>query len=186
VNAPLPGMPPPTPRVIGIDPSIAATGLATVKGDMLTVGGKPELGDTRLAFIHQEVLRVCRSGKPDLAVLEDSPANTQGSGVLGMVQGVIRLALLECRVPYALIVPATLKKYATGRGKCDKGELRMALYRRAGIDNRDNDQVDAWWLRHMGLDRLGDPVVALPAAQRASLDVPHWPPNLDEWFERRS
>lgn len=87
----------------------------------------------------------------------------------------MRLALVRERVPFAVIPPATLKKYATGRGSADKDGMRLALRMRAGIDERDNNLVDAWWLRHAGLDRLGEHIVRLPANQRACLDVVDWP-----------
>ena len=46
----------------------------------------------------------------------------------------------------------------------------MALYQRAGLDIADDDQVDAWWLRQMGLHLLADPdAIDLPKAQLAVL-----------------
>lgn len=169
-----------TMKVIGVDPSLTATGICDTRGQLLVVGGPAKHGDTRLAFIHQEIERICQRQKPDLAVIEDLPKHAQAAGITGMVQGVVRLALVREHVPYVRIVASTLKKYATGRGNAEKSDLRMALFRRAGIDERDDNLVDAWWLRHMGLDRLGEPVIALPAVQRACLDVPDWPEIAQE------
>jgi Holliday junction resolvasome RuvABC endonuclease subunit len=92
-----------------------------------------------------------------------------------MVQGVVRLALLRQGVPYVTVVAATLKKYATGNGGANKSDMRMALYQRAGIDERNDNKVDAWWLRHAGLDHFGEAIVQLPAAQRAALAKVAWP-----------
>jgi Holliday junction resolvasome RuvABC endonuclease subunit len=166
-----------SPRVIGVDPSLTATGLALVDGSLTTVGGAAALGDGRLTRIHDEILRACDGG-PVLAVLEDLPTHTKSAGITGMVQGVVRLALRTAGVPYVTVVPATLKKYATGRGGADKADMRMALYQRTGVDERDDNRVDAWWLRHAGLDWLGAPVIRLPKQQRDALVKVAWPPNL--------
>lgn len=162
-------------KVVGIDPSLTACGLARADGSMECYTGAAALGDGRLVTLHDAVYAVLLEDDPDLVVMEDAPANTKGSGPLGMVQGVIRLALCRRRVPYALVVHASLKKYATGDGRADKSDLRMELYQRAGIDERNDNKVDAWWLRHMGLDHLGEPPLKLPALNRKSLDVVRWP-----------
>jgi len=67
------------------------------------------------------------------------------------------------------VPPATLKRYATGRGNATKADMRMAPYRRTGIDQPDDNLVDAAWLRHLGLDLLGAPEVRMPEAHRAAL-----------------
>jgi hypothetical protein len=47
---------------------------------------------------------------------------------------------------------------------------------RAGLVFPTEDECDAWWMRAMGWDWLGHPVVDLPKAQRAVLEkVKGWP-----------
>jgi len=162
-------------RVIGVDPSITATGIADVNGHLTVAGGPPYMGDRRLPVIGQAVADVVERGLPDLAVIEDLPQHAKAAGITGMVQGVIRSKLIELGVPYAIVVPATLKKFASGRGDADKADLRMALYKRTGIDERSDDKVDAWWLRAAGLQHLGEPIVTLPAAQVKVLEIVGWP-----------
>ena len=169
------------PRVLGIDPSLSGTGLCLPDGHLQVAGGAAALGDLRLGFIYEAVDAACFVGKPELAVIEDLPKHAQAAGLTGMVQGVIRLALMQHGVPYVKVVPSTLKKYATGDGRADKSDLRMALYKRAGLDERNDNLVDAWWLRAMGLDHLDAAPVALPAAQRSCLKVPVWPEELASW-----
>jgi len=160
---------------VGLDPSLTATGIARPDGTMHTVGGDAKLGDQRLARIADFVERVLIEDRPLLAVLEDLPAHAQAGGITGMAQGVVRLALQRAGVPYVRVVASSLKKYATGKGNATKADMRMALYQRFGIDVKDDNQVDAWWLRAMGLDRLGRPLVVLPQANRASLAKAEWP-----------
>jgi Holliday junction resolvasome RuvABC endonuclease subunit len=162
-----------TVTVIGVDPSISATGLALSDGSLITVGGKADRGDERLLDI------ACVMGtaltQADLVVMEDLPTHAHGAGITGMVQGVVRLMCLRASVPYVLISPATLKKWATGAGNAGKADMRMALYKRTGMDLRDDNQCDAWWLRAAGLEHLGQPVVDMPAAHVKALSAVTWP-----------
>ncbi len=46
---------------------------------------------------------------------------------LGELDGVIRTALFEAGVPFVEVAPATLKKYATGRGNATKPRVPAKL-----------------------------------------------------------
>ena len=132
----------------------------TIRTDDLT-------GDQRLVRIHDRVTDLCDGAR--LAVIEDLPAHAMAAGKTGMAQGVVRLALLLARAQIITVTPATLKKYATGSGNATKSDMRMALYQRTGLDLRDDNQVDAWWLRAIGCDLAAEPIVSLPAGQRSAL-----------------
>lgn len=163
-------------RVIGIDPSLTSTGLCHVDGDTTTIKGST--GDERLADIYTDVYTACYGGV-DLAVVEDLPTHAHGAGKTGMAQGVVRYALIYASTRYVIVPAATVKKFATGKGNATKPDMRMALYQRAGLDIRDDNQVDAWWLRQLGLHLLAraepplfdDPnVIELPKTHTAALD----------------
>lgn len=162
-----------TARVVGIDPSLSATGLAAADGTLTTVGGDARLGDRRLALLADAVATAVADAH--LVVLEDLPTHAKSAGLTGRAQGVVRLALINAGVPYVAVVPAALKRYATGRGNAMKTDMRMELFKRTGLDLRDDNQCDAWWLRAAGLQHLGQPAVQLPAAQVAVLDKVLWP-----------
>ena len=155
--------------VIGIDPSLAATGIATESGawTITTTASDP----ARLQRIYEAVHSTAATTWGDgLAVLEDLPTHAHGAGLTGMAQGVIRLALLDAGVPFVTVPAATLKKYATGRGNATKADMRMAWYQRAGEDVRDDNQTDALWLRQIGLAILGDPTaIPMPQVNRTAL-----------------
>lgn len=169
-----------TPTVIGLDLSLTGTGIAYRDASTGTVKTRTADGDRRLLTI-AEAIRIAVGGDTgpgpavDLAVLEDLPKHAMAAGITGMVHGIARAVLLEAAVPYALVAPATLKAYATGRGAGDKTGMAMAAYKRAGVEFGDDNQCDAWWLRAAGLDWLGVPEVALPQAQRDRLLKAKWP-----------
>jgi Holliday junction resolvasome RuvABC endonuclease subunit len=163
-------------NIAGLDLSITATGIARHDGSTYTV--RPTTtGDRRLIAIRDAVgLTVgMSSGLCDLAVIEDLPTHAHSAGITGMVHGAVRSALLQWAVPYVLITPASVKKYACGKGNATKADMRMALYQRAGLDLRDDNQVDAWWLRAAAHDHYGEPVVQVPQSHRAALTKVNWP-----------
>jgi Holliday junction resolvasome RuvABC endonuclease subunit len=162
------------PRVVGLDLSITATGVAYPAGALDT--WKPTGGDLRLVNLADRTADlVVACGPIDLAVIEDIPTHAHGAGITAMVHGAVRLELLRRHVPYALVPPATLKVYATGRGNATKPDLRMELFKRAGLDEKDDNRVDAWWLRALGLDALDNPLLALPKEHRRALAKIVWP-----------
>ncbi|GAB3115891.1 hypothetical protein GCM10027160_23950 [Streptomyces calidiresistens] len=170
--------PRPRPRVVGLDLSITATGIARPDGTTHTVLTRTKDGDRRLLTIrHAVMLHVTTDDRPvDLAVIEDLPTHARAAGITGLVHGAIRTALLEAGVPYALVTPATLKALATGKGNADKTAMAIAAYKRAGQEFTDDNACDAWWLRAAGLHHLGHGEFPLPATHLARLDKVTWPP----------
>ncbi|MGW4731760.1 Holliday junction endonuclease [Streptomyces shenzhenensis] len=166
--------------VVGLDLSLTASGIAYRDGSTSTVKTKQKDGDLRLGQIEEAVLIAVGDGEDlgtavDLVVMEDIPQNSHAAKPIAMVHGVVRNLLNKLGIPYALVTPATLKTYATGKGSGDKVPMAIAAYKRAGREFEDDNQCDAWWLRHAGLDWLGCPEFSVPAAQREALKKAEWP-----------
>lgn len=170
-------------RVIGIDPSLTATGVADADGALFTITSKPDDGTVadrarRIATITAH-LRPHRLTDAHLVVIEGPAFSRQGHAWVHLRAGLwwrIVGLLHSAGVPVAEVTPTALKKYATGKGNADKSDMRMALYKRAGLDVPSDDEVDAWWLRQMGLAHLGDPdAVPLPQTHLSALDKVVWP-----------
>lgn len=169
------------PRVVGLDLSIAASGICGVDGECITVGGKPADGDHRIAWIVEAVVDEATipariDGTVDLVAVEGLAVHGRGHGMAAaQVMGAVKVALLNLCVPYVEVPPSTLKKYATGKGNADKTAMAIAALKRAGREFDDDNQCDAWWLRAAGMQALGSPVVELPAAQVEALSKVEWP-----------
>lgn len=161
------------PRVLGLDLSLTGTGVATPDGSTFTINLPSGDADRRLLVIADTIIQ--HADGVDLAVLEDLPANAKSAGLTGMVQGAVRISLIRLGVPYARVTPASVKKYATGSGVANKVGMGVAAFKRFAREFPDDNQCDAFWLRAMGLDALGSPVVDLPAAQRAAMKAVTWP-----------
>lgn len=165
------------PRVIGLDLSLTATGIALTSGTH-TIRATTQ-GLARLREITRSVTDWAICGGPAALAVVEGPAYSRALGAghheAAGLWWMVRSALDDLGVPVAVAPPTTLKKYATGKGNATKPDMRMALYQRTETDLRDDNQVDAWWLRALGLDHLGHAVVELPAVHRQALDKVAWP-----------
>lgn len=169
-------------RVCGLDLSLERTGYAAVADNgytsVGTVAAGGRRGVSRLIHIRDRITDIIRGVNFwDLILIEDLPhgARNNAAGPLGELHGVIKVALYEEGISYVLVPPATLKKYATGRGNADKIAVVTAAVRRASYGGEDSNEADALWLAHIGLDHLGTPRVTVPAAHRTALDNVVWP-----------
>lgn len=166
------------PRIIGLDLSLTATGIACADGTTDVWKMNAKWGDRRLFEIAHRVGVEVSMFPPDLVVIEDLPTHAHSAGLTGMVHGAVRAKLIGCHIPYALIVPATLKAFATGKGNAGKPDMAVALFKRAGLELLTDDQVDAAWLRFAGLAAYGHLPFDLPEAQLARLDKVKWPASV--------
>lgn len=163
------------PRVVGLDLSLTATGVAAGAADTLRF---PRLkGIPRLVALRDEILARCADA--DLVLIEGYSFNSRVGGEhLGELGGVVRVGLFEHGIRYVEIPPAVVKKFATGKGNAPKDAVLTAAVR-LGFDGDDNNGADAWWLRQLGLYRIGDPsaLKQTQARDEATAKV-SWPEDL--------
>lgn len=162
-------------NILALDLSLTATGVATPTGELDTWATDDRQGDARLVDISDRLNLLLRRNPVTVAVIEDLPTHAHGAGKTAMVHGLVRERLLRRGIPIVLVVASQLKKYATGKGNATKPDMRVELLKRTGLDLRDDNQVDAWWLRAMALDAYGQPPVQLPAVHRDALAKITWP-----------
>lgn len=159
-------------RITGLDLSIVETGVAFTSADDTVVTSpittKDKDGDARLVRIRDNILELA-SGS-EFVLMEAAARSSFTATTTGMVHGVARLVLVELGIPYATVMPNSLKKYATGKGGATKADMAVAAFKRGGgIEFANDNECDAWWLWHMSRDFLGSAQLALPALQRQSL-----------------
>lgn len=161
-------------RIAAFDLSLTESGVATWIDGRLTVGTlKPgtRRGMDRLAWIRRQVL--LQSKDADLVVLESYSYGAKGSAFLSLAElgGVIRLALWETLpTGYRDIPPATLKKFATGKGNAKKEDVLAAAIRRLGYAGSNHNEADARWLLEIGLRLAGlQGTAAIPQLQLDAL-----------------
>ena len=162
-----------TVKVTGLDLSMTATGLTATGKDI----AYPEVftiktraaGDLRLPEIKNRVIELAAGS--DLVLIEGFLNRSMSAGITGTVHGAVRLALYEEGLRYATVPPASLKKFATGKGNANKSEMAVAATKRGdGIEFTDDNACDSWWLWVAANEFLGHPVVALPKVQRDALE----------------
>ena len=140
-------------KIVGIDPSLAATGICFPDESAVTVKDKGYTGDKRLVLLYASVRQAVEGA--DVVILEDLPANAMSAGLTGRSQGVVRLALQQLGVPYIAIPAATLKKAAVGKGNAKKAAMKEVYQSEHNTDARnlnanDDNQVDAFYLHQCG------------------------------------
>lgn len=158
-----------TVKVSGLDLSMTGTGLVyTVEGAAYTHLIKPkDAGDLRLPEIRTRILSHVEGS--ELVLIEGYLNRSMSAGITGMVHGAVRAGLIDAGIKYATFPPASLKKYATGRGGASKTDMAVAAVKRAGVEFTNDNECDAWWLWVAVNDHLDHPVFPLPQSQREAL-----------------
>jgi Holliday junction resolvasome RuvABC endonuclease subunit len=172
-------------RVIGLDLSLTSTGICLPDGKTARIKTRQKDGDRRLQQIRDYIAAAVEAERPDVVVIEDLPKHAMAAGITAQVHGPVKCVLLDARVPYTTVVPATLKSFACDHGNADKSRMAAAAYLAAGVefvDDKGGDQCDAWWLRAAGHDAYGVPLFDLPQAQRDRLSKVEWPNLLPQRF----
>ena len=143
--------------VIGVDPGMAATGLAAVawsrRGRSVVVSAStvrtPSGGDEggRLHALYRAVRRALADNHPDTVAVERLMwgRNVGSAMAVARATGVILLAAAEAGIPVREYAPLDVKMAITGNGAAAKDEVRLALRRLHRIADvpREPDAADA-------------------------------------------
>lgn len=157
-------------KVAGLDPSLTSTGLALHDGTTVRIRTSAATDLlVRLAIIEDRLRAELIQDRPGLLVIEglggSGPGREAGLKIAGL-GAILRLAVWRLGIPILEIAPATLKAYATGKGRADKGAMSVAFLDRlrdpTGPLGLSDDEVDALWLRDVGRWLSGASDVAGP------------------------
>lgn len=163
-------------NVLTLDLSLTATGWAFTLDEHGVERAAGSLrGVARLAA-YQHWLITLLDDHYHLVVLEGyAYAKGNQAHQIGEWGGTARLTIHQAGIPFVEIPPATLKKYATGRGNAPKPDMRMALYKRSELDIPDDNQVDAIWLLAATHQAYQQPLWEMPQANVEALGKIDWP-----------
>ncbi|MEW2393124.1 hypothetical protein AB0933_32660 [Streptomyces venezuelae] len=179
----------PGPHVIGIDPSLTATGIASTHGWCDVIGHAKRTKDPGITQLpHLGRLNALRAllndilttiAHPDLAVMELPAVSRSGGGAheRGWLWWQLYARLTSRGIPVGLLSPNQRAQYATGKGNAGKGAVVDAVARRfpAWTTDGNDNAADAVTLMAAGRDWLGHPITDLPKTHRAALDKAIWP-----------
>jgi crossover junction endodeoxyribonuclease RuvC len=142
-------------RILGIDPGLRLTGwgVIAIEGNRLahvacgSARSDPDapLGE-RLAALHDALVKVIDSFRPDEAAVEATFVNKNAAATLklGQARGIALLVPAKAGVSIAEYAPNLVKKTIVGAGHGDKAQIRMmvgVLLPRA--DPKTHDAADA-------------------------------------------
>lgn len=177
-------------HVVGLDVSLTATGIACAyHATVIPSAGKRD--DTlaqrqqRLRRVRSQIIRTIADWvvEPDLIVIEGPSYNSKNAASSHDRSGLWWLLIDVFTVRGWKVVevpPKSRMKYATGSGSAPKDAVLAAAVRRLPFDDiNDNNAADAAWLCAIGHDLLGQPLVQLPAAQHAAIDIYRLPPDRE-------
>lgn len=179
----------PGAHVIGLDPSLTATGLASTRGWCEVIGYKKRAKDpgitqlphperlTAMQDLAENVLAAINS--PDLVVMELPAVSRSGGGAheRGWLWWQLYSRLTRQNIPVGLLSPNQRALYATGKGTAAKGAVIDQASRRfpAWTTDGDDNAADAVILMAAGRDWLGQPITDMPKTHRAAIDKAVWP-----------
>lgn len=150
---------------LGIDLSLTGTGIVKLKdGKMINqylIKTKPTYDNVselkRLMKIRDDI----DMSSVDIAVIEGLAFAVRNSTALVQLSGLnylVRERLYEEKIPFVLVAPTSLKKFATNKGNCQKDEVMLACYKRWHVTFKDNNISDAYILARIGEALLNDEV----------------------------
>lgn len=165
-------------NIIAFDLSLTSTGWAD-GADCGRICPPAKLdGVKRLRWIRDQVRELTRGA--DLVVLEGYGFGARGNVVHGLAElgGVVRLTLADAGIPFVVVPPASLKKFATGKGNAKKEDVLGAAIRKLNYERNSFDEADALFLYHMARTHYAGPDVIGAIAtvyEREALAGVEWP-----------
>lgn len=160
----------PVVTVLGIDPSMSATGLAVWRDDGVSIHTHVVTLETAAGIPteqrwHQIACRIWPHIVGTTAAVMEGAIDVKGRGQttqhLAELRGVIRYGLWLRGVAYVQPRPTTVKKYA-GNGGWGKETMQVAARSQLATPlgwASTFDEADALWCLALGLHKLGRPVV---------------------------
>ncbi|MFM1655552.1 hypothetical protein ACI7RC_26160 [Brevibacillus sp. B_LB10_24] len=157
-------------RFVGIDPS-TRTGFVAISewGDVLRANELTGVGSQdpkRMASLLGEVMAFVKPD--DIVCIEGFAFGAQGQGVsvqYGIGWG-LRVALFRRGIAYTEVSPASVKKFATGKGNAKKDEMVLPIFKKWGFEHSSDNVRDAFVLAQIARElkfsqEVGEPTTTI-------------------------
>lgn len=144
---------------LGIDASLTSPGFCVAQKNNPRLKSNnfksKNTGFERITDIHDEVINYLKEWYPPRKIIMEelplgskSPYTIERAELVGVIKSLIyRMNLWD---KFILVNPSTLKKFATGKGNCDKSAMILQAYKEFKIEFTCNDECDAFWLAQVG------------------------------------
>lgn len=142
--------------ILGIDPGLATTGWAVIKGNYnkqqlldcgLITTSKTQDHGIRLEQIYDQVFKKIKELKPDVVAIEKLFFNTNAKTALlvGQTHGIVKLAAQKAKIPSIEYTPLQIKMTITGYGRADKKQIQFMIKNLLHLDKeiKQDDTADA-------------------------------------------
>ena len=149
---------------LGIDLSLTSTGFVKlengkiIKQDLTKT--KPS-GDDVVKGLERllEIVNSVNLDDVSIAVVEGLAFMARNTSALVQLSGLnylMREKLYYKHIPFTIVAPTTLKKFATGKGNSPKDSILLEIYKRYGISFQNDNLADAYILARIGEALLGE------------------------------
>jgi crossover junction endodeoxyribonuclease RuvC len=146
---------------IGIDQSYSGFGMTAIddNNNYYTEVHKLEgTGVERLAKAKHTVIDFVLPFTVKAIAMEGYAFGSQMANMAGELGGVVKLALYEYftepELAYPLIVPPTsLKKYITGKGRVEKNQILLQVYKKWDVEFNNDNAADSYGLARIALNK---------------------------------
>jgi crossover junction endodeoxyribonuclease RuvC len=155
---------------LGLDLSLVNSGVAVLKNGKIIetqsikskpVGDRPIDELIRIRKIVSQIQKIVDTHHPEIVVIENMAFMARNTTSLTQLAGLnyfIRAMVTDYDIPFYLVAPTSLKRYATGHGKSEKDHMILSAYKEFGIEDIDNNIADAIFLAQIGSKLIGEKI----------------------------
>lgn len=148
---------------LGLDLSLTETGTTVLKdGNLVSKGvikskpsGKRPCDEVRrIQGIVNDIKKILDEHNPDMVILEGIAFMARNTTALAQLAGLsymVRSEIVDRNIPFLVVAPTSLKKFATGKGNAQKDVVMLETYKRYGVSILNNNECDAYCLSQVGL-----------------------------------
>lgn len=131
-------------------------------------------GIYRMHYIKQKMKFVLNKYKPKIAVIENyafSVKKSRSVFQIGELGGIIKYLLFIRDIPFYLVSPQSLKKFANGKGGSGKNIVIKGVYKKWEKRFKTDHEVDAFVLAKIGYGILFCKTIRLLQYEKEVIDV---------------